>query len=292
MSADDQVTAHFGLGGMRRFSSSGLYGAPLPEEAEGVLQGVGVPTAVAPYFRASESGAPVSLRAHAARHRRDTPPSELARWVRIGGDAGAEICVRPDGGLQAVFLSPGAEDMFVSTNVDLFNQSLVLLDRALPRIAASGGVAQAVDVFRDLSGSLKELDPTAFAERESWWPRLLDDVRHTLNFPFSAAFEFRLEGGRTEIVTDRTGPGRLHPEERVWQRLESSGVGPEQVTRVYCELEPCMMPGHYCALWLQRLFPHAEFTHSFGYGDTAAAREEGFKDMIVHAAEQARGGRG
>ncbi|MBJ6641468.1 hypothetical protein H4K36_33250 [Streptomyces sp. DHE7-1] len=62
---------------------------------------------------------------------------------------------------------------------------------------------------------------------------------------------------------------------------------PEQVRRVYCELEPCMMPGHYCAAWLQAVLPHAEFTHSFDYGDTAESREEGLKELITHAARQA-----
>ncbi|HEX5567541.1 MAG TPA: nucleic acid/nucleotide deaminase domain-containing protein, partial [Streptomyces sp.] len=103
--------------------------------------------------------------------------------------------------------------------------------------------------------------------------------------------EFTADNGQKEIVTDRTGPGRLHPEERLWQRLSSSGVPPERVGRVYCELQPCLMPGHYCAIWMQELFPDAEFTHSFDYGQTADSREEGLKRLILHAAEQARGRR-
>jgi hypothetical protein len=152
--------------------------------------------------------------------------------------------------------------------------------------AAAESLQVAAAAFRELNAELRAIDPAAFEERESWWPRVLDDVRHTLNFPFSAAFEYLDDDGRKQIVTEVTGPGRPHPEELIWDRLAGQGVEPERVRRVYCELEPCMMPGHYCAVWLQRLFPHAAFSHSFDYGHTADSREEGLKELIVHAAQQ------
>ncbi|WP_031506297.1 SUKH-4 family immunity protein [Streptomyces megasporus] len=291
MSASDPVSEHFGADGMRRFSSAALYGSAVPDDATRTLEETGVPVAVGPYFRASGIGEAVRLGVYASHHRLDAPPPELGGWVRLGDDRGAELCVRPDGAVQAVFLSEVVPDMFVNASVDALNRSLTALDRALPRIAAADGMEGAVAVFRELNGELREVDPMAFTERESWWPRVLDDVRHTLNFPFSSAFEFIADSGQKEIVTDRTGPGRLHPEERIWRRLSSSGITPERVTRVYCELEPCLMPGHYCAVWMRELFPHAEFTHSFDYGETAHSREEGFKQLILHAAEQARGQR-
>ncbi|MEK8145707.1 nucleic acid/nucleotide deaminase domain-containing protein [Streptomyces sp. M10(2022)] len=107
-------------------------------------------------------------------------------------------------------------------------------------------------------------------------------------FPLSASFEYVDEAGAKQIVTEATGPGRLHPEEIIWQKLSAEGVTAAQVRRVYCELEPCMMPGHYCASWMQQTFPHAEFSHSFDYGETADSREAGLKALIMHAAEQAR----
>ncbi|GAA2452222.1 SUKH-4 family immunity protein [Streptomyces macrosporus] len=289
MSASDPVSEHFGADGMRRFSSAALYGAAVPDEAARTLEETGVPVAVGPYFRASAVSEAVRLGVYASHHRLDAPPPELEGWVRLGDDRGAELCVRPDGAVQAVFLSEVVPDMFVNASVESLNRSLTALDHALSRIAAADGVQGAAAVFRALNGELRAVDPAAFAERESWWPRVLDDVRHTLNFPFSAAFEFIADSGQKEIVTDRTGPGRLHPEERIWQRLSSSGVTPERVTRVYCELEPCVMPGHYCAVRMRELFPHAEFTHSFDYGQTAESREEGFKQLLLHAAGQARG---
>ncbi|MFP8962065.1 SUKH-4 family immunity protein [Streptomyces nanhaiensis] len=291
MSASDQVSEHFGADGMRRFSTAALYGATVPADTARALEETGVPVAVGPYFRASAVSEAVRLGVYASHHRLDAPPPELEGWVRLADDRGAQLCVRPDGAVQAVFLSEAVPDMFVNTGVEVLNRSLTALDLALPRIAAADGMEGSAAVFRELNAELRELDPAAFAERESWWPRVLDDVRHTLNFPFSAAFEFTSAGGQKEIVTDRTGPGRLHPEERIWQRLSSSGVTPGRVTRVYCELEPCLMPGHYCAVWMQELFPHAEFTHSFDYGQSAESREEGFRQLIVHAAEQARGRR-
>jgi hypothetical protein len=283
----DPIVEHFGADGVRRFPAASLHGVPVPDDGVRRLRDRGVPVAVSPYFHAAATSEAAQLGAFSVQKSRQAPPGALSRWLRLGTDGGAELCVRPDGAVQAVFLSEVIPDMYVSASVDLFNEALVLLDGALPRLAAADSLQDALPVLQSLTTGLKDLDPLAFAERESWWPRVLDDVRHTLNFPFSASFEFTLSDGRKEIVTDSTGPGRLHPEERIWQRLSSSGVRPEDVSRVYCELEPCLMPGHYCAQWMQQLFPRAQFTHSFSYGATADSREEGLKQAIVYAAQKA-----
>jgi hypothetical protein len=213
----------------------------------------------------------------------------MESWLRIGGDGLAHLCVRPDGAVQAVMLEDVADDMFVNTDVSTFNASLLALDRTQPVIASASGLADGAAAFRDLNAELRRIDEAAFAERESWWPRVLDDIRHTLNFPFAATFEYADAAGVKQIVTEATAPGHPHPEEIIWRRLSSSGVDPGQVSRVYCELEPCLMPGHYCAVWMQATFPKAEFTHSFDFGDTAASREQGLKELITYATEQARG---
>ncbi|WP_309140556.1 nucleic acid/nucleotide deaminase domain-containing protein [Streptomyces sp. PKU-EA00015] len=285
------VVEHFGVDGLRRYSTASLAGVVLPDEdARAELASTGVPVVVGPYFRVASRDEPVELGSYAARHGQPAPPRQMEHWLRLGDDRGAELCVRPDGAIQAVVLSEVIPDMYVSSSVALLNRSLLALDRAVPRIAAADGMEQAAVVFAELNAELRALDPAAFAERENWWPRVLDDVRHTLNFPFHAAFEFRMDDGRQEIVTDATGPGRAHPEERIWQRLSASGIRPEQVTRVYCELEPCLMPGHYCAVWMRTALPNAEFTHSFDYGETAESREAGFKELIVEAARRAQEG--
>lgn len=88
-------------------------------------------------------------------------------------------------------------------------------------IATSAGLSVAAAAFRELNAELRHIDEPAFQERESWWPRILDDVRHTLNFPFSAPFEYVDDAGSKQIVTEATGPGRAHPEELLWQRLKA-----------------------------------------------------------------------
>ncbi|MEW5539274.1 nucleic acid/nucleotide deaminase domain-containing protein [Streptomyces cyaneofuscatus] len=288
-SGSDDLLRHFGRDGLRRFRQVALMGASLPSEALGALGGVGVPVAVPPYFLASAADDPLTLGAFAARSAASQPPAPMEAWPRIGSDGLAQLCVRPDGAVQTVLLSPAGDDMFVSTDVPSFSASLLALDRALPALATASGLAEAAGIYRELAAELRHIDGAAFAEREAWWPRVLDDVRHTLNFPFSAAFEYTDAAGVRQVATESTGPGRPHPEELLWRRLAEEGVDPGQVRRVHCELEPCLMPGHYCGVWMQDLFPQAEFTHSFSYGTTADSREAGLKGLITHAAEQAGG---
>ncbi len=283
----DPATAHFGRDGMRRFTVPASHGVQLPEATRAELAETGVPLHVQPYFTAAGDTDDPTLGLTARHQGLPAPADGRENWLRIGGDPLAHLCVRPDGAVQAVFLGLGEDDLFVSSDVGAFTASLAALDRRMPVIAASTSLPVAAAAFRELNAELRQIDAAAFEDRESWWPRVLDDVRHTLNFPFSSAFEYVDASGAKQIVTEATGPGRPHPEELVWQRLHAQGVAPEQVRRVYCELEPCMMPGHYCAVWLQATFPHAEFTHSFDYGDTADSREEGLKELITYAAKQA-----
>ncbi|URM90141.1 SUKH-4 family immunity protein [Streptomyces sp. MRC013] len=283
-----ELLQHFGKGGLRRFERASVVGANLPEAALITLETVGVPRSVAPYFEAPQSGTPVALGVFAAHSSRSRAYPAMESWPRIGGDGLANLCIRPDGAVQAVLLEDAGDDMFVNMDVSKLNASLLALDRAQPLIATSAGLTEAAAVFRDLYTELRQIDSVAFSNRESWWPRVLDDVRHTLNFPFSAAFEYVDQAGAKQVVTESTGPGQPHPEELAWRRLAADGVNSSQVRRVYSELEPCLMPGHYCAVWLQEMFPHAEFTHSFDYGGTAESREEGLKQLITHAAQQAR----
>ncbi|MCP9946032.1 SUKH-4 family immunity protein [Streptomyces somaliensis] len=275
---------------MRRHDRGSLLGADLPTDAERVLMEVGVPRTVFPYFTASAAGDPGSLGAFAVHSSGSRAHVQMESWPRIGFDGLAQLCVRPDGAVQAVVLEGVLGDMFVSTDVSAFNASLLALDRAQTILAGVEGLEARAAVFRDLGAELRQIDAAAFEERESWWPRVLDDVRHTLNFPFSAAFQYVDSFGSKQIATEVAGPGKPHPEESIWRRLSAEGVAAGQVRKVYCELEPCLMPGHYCAVWMQRAFPHAEFTHSFDYGETAESREEGLKGLIVQAAEQARRG--
>src|SRR5262249_18144879 len=151
------------------------------------------------------------------------------------------------------------------------------LDAHLPRLAAPGRQDPA-EVFRSLRGRLLTIDPAALEDDEAWWPKVLEQIRQALSFPFSAAFEYVAKNGEKKIHAETARPDRAHPEKLVWEYLSARRVRPDQVTGVYTELQPCFMPGNYCAMWLT-MFPNAEFTYSFDYGDTAQAREEGFLEL-------------
>lgn len=286
----DPCVAHFGLGGLRRFASAEAIGARVQGTNAAVLAEVGVPVHVTPYFKAARSTDSPALGVFAAHCGAAAPSAEKKSWLRLGSDGLAHLCVRPDEAVQAVFLGGGEDDMFVNQSVSAFNAALTALDRQLPVIAAAPDLATAVTAFRELNSEVRQLDAQAFAQRESWWPRVLDDVRHTLNFPFSAAFEYNDAAGAKQVATEATGPGQAHPEELVWARLEGEGIAPQQVRRVHCELEPCMLPGHYCAVWMQRIFPHAEFTHSHDFGSDAESREAGLRELIIQTAQQSAAG--
>ncbi|MFF2638749.1 SUKH-4 family immunity protein [Streptomyces niveus] len=286
MSSRDPVSAQFGAEGMRRFRVGAAADVRLPASARAGLEETGVPLQVPPYFAAAGEGDALQLGTFAAHSGLPRPAAGFEGWPRVGHDGLAHMCVRPDGAVQAVMLG-GEEDLFVSSDLEAFNASLAVLDRVLPVIATSSDLPEAAGEFRELNEALRAVDAGAFSEREGWWPRVLDDVRHTLNFPFSAAFEYVDNAGEKHIVTEATGPGRAHPEELVWRELSARGVAAGQVRRVFCELQACMMPGHYCAVWMQELFPQAEFTHAFDYGSDAESREAGLKALITHTAEQA-----
>ncbi|WP_448320797.1 nucleic acid/nucleotide deaminase domain-containing protein [Streptomyces sp. CO7] len=282
----DPAVAQFGPEGLRRISVPASYGT-VPPPARAHLTEVGVPLHAGPYFLSADETDGPTLGMYTG-HRGVALEGEWAEWVRIGTDRLAHLCVRTDGSVTALFLGRDESSLFVNSDVAAFTHCAAALDRALPVIAASDGLQAAAEAFAALVREIRQIDAAAVTGRENWWSRVLDDVRHGLNFPFSSAFEYVGADGAKQIVTAQAGPGRLHPEEQLWQKLSSSGVRPEQVRRVYCELEPCMMPGHYCAVWLQAVLPHAEFTHSFDYGDTAESREEGLKELITHAARQDR----
>ncbi|MFD4904486.1 nucleic acid/nucleotide deaminase domain-containing protein [Kitasatospora purpeofusca] len=275
---DDELAAallaHFGPRGLRA----------LPIAPAGPLRHPGLPLQVGPYFRAAEEDDPLSLGEWAASVGADVGP--VAAQLRIGTDGGAELYFAPDRSVRAVLLGAEPLDLPVSGSVAAFAAGLLLLDRLLPAVAEVDRPDLALAAYRELRQGLLASDPTAFDDREGWWPRVLDDLRRPLNIDSSAAFEVVDEQGAKRIVTEVGGPGLLHPEEALWHRLRAEGVEAEQVVRVYCELEPCMMPGHYCARWLAREFPQADFTHSFDYGDTAESRESGIKALMISVAEQ------
>lgn len=248
-----------------------------------MLVGTGLPVQVGAYFVAT-AGEPLGLAEYAATIGFPGEDPASARWCRLGSDGGAEICVDPAGAVQAVFVVADEQPMRVNSSVAAFVASLLALDQYLA-LLMSPGDQDPPEVFRGLRGRLLEIDRAALQDPEAWWSRVLEQIRHAMSFPFSAAFEYADSRGEKHIVTEQAQVGFPHPERVLWYRLSGEGVEPEQVTRVYTELEPCFLPGNYCAMWLTR-FENAEFTHSFDYGETAREREEGFLELMRHAARQ------
>jgi cytidine deaminase len=98
-----------------------------------------------------------------------------------------------------------------------------------------------------------------------------------------AVFEYE-EQGRLVRWTGSSARGRGHAERLVWQELAAKGVQPSQVVAIYSELEPCVLPGGYCRLWLARTFPNAKVTYSFSYGADVRSRMRGLEELTKNAA--------
>ncbi|MEU1617969.1 nucleic acid/nucleotide deaminase domain-containing protein [Streptomyces sp. NPDC005722] len=262
------VVARFGDGGVRRFAGA-------PE--------VVVPLQVGPYFATSPEE-PETLADFADALEAEVP--ERAReYLRLGTDRGYEICLAPDGAVRGVLVGYDEPERHVNGTLEAFARSLVALDEALTAIAATDRPETASQAFAALETRLRELDGTAFADREDWWPQVLDDIRDTASAEWFAAFEVVDADGEAKILTS-SGGICVHPEERLWANLRASGVEPEQVKRIHTELESCFMPGHYCSMMLADLFPEAGLTHNFPYGETAGSRAAGIRKLREAAAQE------
>ncbi|GAA2083825.1 hypothetical protein GCM10009759_02300 [Kitasatospora saccharophila] len=267
----------FGPGGLRRVPAADLATADLPAEAARLLADCGLPVQVGPYFTTSAADA-LPLAAFAAQRGLPAPTGGEDRWARLGTDRGAELCVDPSGRVWAVFVAFRERPLLVSTSLAAFLDSLAELDDALRRLAAAERPQEVFELFGAVESRLRGTDLRAFESDENWWPRVLEDVRHTRGVPGYAAFKVRDGQGGEQVLT-ADGSLALHPEEALWYRLAGGGARPEDVLEVYTELQSCFMPGHYCSVWMGRTFPQAEFTHSFDYGDTAAEREAGIREL-------------
>ncbi|MFG2821859.1 nucleic acid/nucleotide deaminase domain-containing protein [Kitasatospora sp. NPDC048365] len=282
-----RLVGRFGQDGLRRFDAADLAPAAAPAGAAELLAGTGVPVQVGPYFE-TRSDEPATLGGYAAQLELAVPGNGEEHWVRLGTDRGAELCLDGRGQVWAVYLAFPEPPVLVNTDLAAFLGSLVELDDNLRKLAAADRPEEIFRLFAEAESRLRAADLRAFEDDELWWPRVLEDVRHTRGVPGYAAFKYRGAKGEPEIVT-ADGSLALHPEEAVWYRLNAAGVEPEDVLEVYTELQACSMPGHYCSVWMARAFPQAEFSHSYDYGDTAAEREAGVRELAAALEESTRG---
>lgn len=277
---EGRLRARFGPSGLRRME--GTEGLPLPPEQISLLRDCGIPRQVGPYFTTSDD-APVRLGMYAERLETSLTGDQRASWYRIGSDRGAEICLDESGAVRAEFIGLGMSGAFINESLPLFMESLIALDEALSLIGAAKNVPESASHIRLLLKRLANIELETVQSADTWWSRVMEDIRHTASHSAFSAFEIADAGGETQIVTN---PGALcvHPEEQLWGELRAAGVLPSQVRKVHTELQPCLMPGHYCSLWMATEFPEAEFTHNFDYGDTAESREQGFLELLRYAA--------
>jgi hypothetical protein len=277
-----RLRARFGPSGLRRVADAEAL--PLPPEQISLLRDYGIPRQVGPYFTTSDDD-PVRLGDYAERLGAPLREHQSAAWPRLGSDRGAQICLDESGEVRAEFVGVRMSGAVVNTGLPLFLESLIALDEALSLTAAAKSVPESASHIRILLKRLANIEQEVVGTDDTWWSRVLEDIRHTASHSAYASFEIADPHGERRIVT---GSGALcaHPEERLWSELRAAGVASTQVHKVYTELQACLMPGHYCALWLAEEFPEAEFTHSFDYGNTAASREQGFVELLRYAASQ------
>ncbi|WP_282206332.1 nucleic acid/nucleotide deaminase domain-containing protein [Kitasatospora fiedleri] len=273
----------FGPDGLHRPDPAALAATAVPAGAAALLSGAGLPLRVGPYFTA-DPDRPLRLAdwARAAGLSADGRPE--ADWARLGSDRGAELCVDGEGRVRAVYLAFRGPSVPVDTGLGAFLDNLCTLEENLRALAGAERPDEVFRLFSAAEGRMRGTDLRAFESDEQWWPRVLEDVRHTRGVPGSAAFTVRGPDGEPRVVTAHGSLAR-HAEEELWERLAAAGVDPRDVVEVYTELQSCVLPGHYCALWMARTFPNAEFTHSHDYGDTGAEREAGVRELAAALAE-------
>ena len=93
-----------------------------------------------------------------------------------------------------------------------------------------------------------------------------------------AVFEYKENGvTKTIVVVSERGVG--HAERLAGKKLNDMGIQPNQVTRIYSELEPCNVPGGYCKNYINKTYTNAEVTYSFEYGATKESRTRGVGDL-------------
>ncbi|MER5640727.1 nucleic acid/nucleotide deaminase domain-containing protein [Kitasatospora sp. NPDC002227] len=272
----EALTGRFGADGLRRFGP-----------AAGPAAGLVLPLQVGPYFHTLEEE-PALLPEYADLLEEELADPGQRSWARIGSDRAYDLVVDPGGEVRALLIGYREEPLkYVNSSAAAFAAGLLGLDLLLDTLGSEDPQLAAAE-FHRFEEQLRAADPAAFADRESWWPLVLDDIRDTSATEWYAAFEVVDEAGAKEIFTS-SGAVCIHPEERLWARLEAAGVEPDQVVRIFTELQACNLPGHYCSMWLALTFPDAEVTHSFDYGESAASREQGIRELRAAAAERAGG---
>ncbi|WNI15849.1 SUKH-4 family immunity protein [Actinacidiphila sp. ITFR-21] len=102
---------------------------------------------------------------------------------------------------------------------------------------------------------------------------------------YMAVLRYRAQDGSEQQVIRRSAPGAPHPEWQILHELRSLGVRPEQVLELHTELEPCDLPGGYCARMIRETWPQVRVSHTAPYGRDHAGRRQGVQHLLTHQGE-------
>lgn len=90
-----------------------------------------------------------------------------------------------------------------------------------------------------------------------------------------AAVQYTTTAKNKEIHVEASRRGVGHAERLLGKFLEDEKIDRARITQFYSELQPCNLPGAYCASFLAKQYPGASVTWSFPYGDSRESRREG-----------------
>jgi hypothetical protein len=157
----EELVRLFGEDNVVRFHRDDVAALPIPSGAKEVLTDVGLPRD-SEFFAAAET---LGM----------TPRG----YVRIGTDYGTDICVDPGGRVHSIDEAGEYPDRFVNSNLSMCLRFLAVVtaERALFAGRPDEELDEVVEVLAD---TLLELDKEAFADPESWWSVIFEQMRDGL----------------------------------------------------------------------------------------------------------------
>ncbi|MBW1602733.1 SUKH-4 family immunity protein [Streptomyces sp. JJ66] len=102
---------------------------------------------------------------------------------------------------------------------------------------------------------------------------------------YMAVLRYRAPDGSEQQVIRRSAPGLPHPEWQILYELRSMNVPPQQVLELHTELEPCDLPGGYCARMIRETWPQVRVSHTAPYGTDHDSRQQGMAHLLAHQGE-------
>ncbi|MFF5255785.1 SUKH-4 family immunity protein [Streptomyces leeuwenhoekii] len=102
---------------------------------------------------------------------------------------------------------------------------------------------------------------------------------------YQAVLRYRAQDGSEQQLIRRSAPGMPHPEWQIFHELRAMNVPPDQVLELHTELEPCELPGAYCARMIREQWPQARLASIAPYGTDHASRQQGMRQLLAHQGE-------